>query len=107
MSMQRFSVIHTATVADGGLLVQVAGDTIIVMTTPEAEAVGVAPLIRATEVAGLAAFIARAGDLRISYGETVDFALVYVRDVADDGFGYCVNLDAPEFSEWGYSPAAA
>jgi hypothetical protein len=32
---------------------------------------------------------------------------VYLFDLAQDGYGYAVNIQAPLFSEWGYAPVVA
>lgn len=31
------------------------------------------------------------------------YEVLYVHNEADDDFGYAINLDIPEFSEWGYA----
>ena len=93
-----------AVVARGAYLVQIVGDEIAVGTTAEAEAVGTDPFALARRVDGLGAFVAGAGDLRIGYATTADFALVYAYDAADGGFGHALNQSAPERSEWGYTP---
>ena len=54
-------------------------------------------------VRGLEDFVRKnAGKLRLVLGWTVDFTVVYLLDESD--FGYAVNLEAPELSEWGYGP---
>jgi hypothetical protein len=43
-------------------------------------------------------------DVRLGWGMFEDGAeVVYVYDPADDNFGYAVNLDWPDGSEWGTS----
>jgi len=45
----------------------------------------------------------RLESLRLGWARTADFEIVYIYD-RQDGFGYALNLDAPELSEWGYVP---
>ena len=57
------------------------------------------------EIAGLGAFVARAKDLRCGCGKLPDGdEVVYLYDRGDDNFGYAVNLQVEDFSEWGYAP---
>lgn len=58
-------------------------------------------------VEGLGRFVAGARDFRLGWAELPDFGVVYLYDVADEGFGYAVNLADPWLSEWGYAPSAA
>jgi hypothetical protein len=49
-----------------------------------------------------------ARDLRLGWGRFRDDAgLIYVYDKGDACFGYALNLDWPDGSEWGYAPCAA
>jgi hypothetical protein len=98
--------IRTAIIAEGRYLVVAHADTLSVATTDEAEAAGTEPVALAESVPGLAAFVARATDLRIGYATTADFEIAYVYDRADGGFGYALNITAPDCSEWGYAPLA-
>lgn len=42
---------------------------------------------------------------RVGWGTFPDGnRVVYFYDPADDNFGYALNLDAPDCSEWGYAP---
>src|SRR5262245_41596264 len=93
----------TSIVAEDRYVVAVMGDGVHVHTTAEAEAAGTEPLALDLTVKGIAAFVAVARDLRIGYATTLDDEIVYVYDADDDGFGYAVNLTAPQFSEWGYA----
>jgi hypothetical protein len=59
-------------------------------------------------VDGLSRFVAAARDLKLGWGQFPDeMQVIYLYDQADGGFGYAVNLDWPDGSEWGYSPFAA
>jgi hypothetical protein len=93
--------IITAVVADDRYIVAVMGNGVHVHTTAEAEAVGVEPLALDLTVDRIAAFVANARDLRIGYATTPDDEIVYVYDAGDDGFGFAVNLTAPQFSRVG------
>lgn len=55
-------------------------------------------------VEGLRKFIDTVKDLRMGWGSTDDFDIIFVYDKGDDGWGYAVNIQCPEFSEWGYAP---
>jgi hypothetical protein len=58
-------------------------------------------------VEGLSRFATAARDLRLGWGRFADGAeVIYLYDRADDCFGYAVNLDWPDGSEWGYAPFA-
>ena len=42
---------------------------------------------------------------RLGWGRFPDGAeVLYLYDAGDAGFGYAVNLTAPDCSEWGYAP---
>ncbi len=54
---------------------------------------------------GLGAFVERAKDLRTGWGQFPDgMEVIYLYDRGDDNFGYAVNLQREDFSEWGYAP---
>jgi hypothetical protein len=56
-------------------------------------------------VDGLGRFATEARDLKLGWGQFPDGAeVIYLYDKGDDGFGYALNLDWPDGSEWGYSP---
>jgi hypothetical protein len=56
-------------------------------------------------VKGVGEFIKKAGrNLRLGWAQFPDFEVIYIYNVAEDNFGYAVNLQAPELSEWGYAP---
>ena len=57
-------------------------------------------------VAGLGQFLAGARDLRPGWAALPDFEVVYLWDAGDGGFGYGLNIDAPDLSEFGYAPFA-
>jgi hypothetical protein len=83
-----------------GYGVLVLGDTVIV----ERDGTEIA---RET-VDGLGRFATTAKDLRLGWGRFPDeMQVIYLYDKADDGYGYAVNLDWPDGSEWGYSPFIA
>ena len=48
--------------------------------------------------------MAGAGDLRIGWGDTGDFEILYLYDAGDGGFGYALNLACEWCSEWGTPP---
>jgi hypothetical protein len=53
---------------------------------------------------GLSDFVAAAKDLTIGWGAFPDFEVIYIYDMGDDNFGYGLNLQAADCSEWGYAP---
>src|SRR5688572_7683307 len=56
-------------------------------------------------VEGLGRFVAAARELKLGWGQFPDGAeVVYLYDAGDGGFGYALNLDWPDGSEWGYAP---
>jgi len=56
-------------------------------------------------VAGLGRFVANAGALRLDWGQFPDGdEVIFLYDKGDQGFGYALNLDWPDGSEWGYAP---
>ena len=83
---------HTA-----GYDVFLAGDTVTVIDDD-------GPVTR-QQVNGLGAFVAKARELRCGWGQFPDgMEVIYLYDRGDDNFGYAVNLQVPDFSEWGYAP---
>ncbi len=58
-------------------------------------------------VAGQGRFVAGAGELKVEWGETADFEILYLYDKADSGWGYALNLTWAGGSEWGYSGLGA
>lgn len=57
------------------------------------------------EVADLRPFVVKAGyRLRFAWAATDDYDIIYLVDPGDDNFCYAVNLQVPDFSEWGYCP---
>jgi hypothetical protein len=56
------------------------------------------------EIDWLGEFVQEAEAFRLGWGEFPDFEVVYLYDRADGGFGYAVNLNSPQLSEWGYAP---
>jgi hypothetical protein len=60
---------------------------------------------RTYTVDGLGAFVTRARDLKIGWGQFPDEAeVLYLYDKGDGCFGYAINLADDWLSEWGYSP---
>jgi hypothetical protein len=56
-------------------------------------------------VPGITDFVRKAKDLRLGWGEFPDGdEVIYLYDKGDENFGYALNLDAPQCSEWGYAP---
>lgn len=51
-------------------------------------------------------FTRRARALKLGLAYFDDFEVIYIYDSADDNYGYAVNLQIEEFSEWGYSPVS-
>ena len=80
----------------GGFDIFVHGDQVIVQyqgrdfTTRAVR--GMADFVRGTQ-----------GRLRLSLGQTADFRILYLLD--DRDYGYALNLDAPDLSEWGQGPS--
>jgi hypothetical protein len=56
-------------------------------------------------VDGIGSYAAAARDLRLGWGQFPDDAqVIFAYDKADECFGYAINLDWPDGSEWGYAP---
>ena len=80
-----------------GYDVVVLGDTAHVLKAEQ--------MITSQTVEGLGAFVAKAGDLRLGWGQFEDdLEVIYLYDRADGNFGYAVNLHDEWCSEWGYAP---
>ena len=57
------------------------------------------------KVPGLSTRLAKLGSpLKLGRARTEDFDIIYIYQPADNNFGYAINLQCPEFSEWGYAP---
>ena len=92
-SIQRVGVGGTI----NGYGVLVVGDVVVVER-------GGAAVARRT-VEGLGRFVGAARELKLGWGAFPDGAeVIYVYDAGDRGFGYALNLDWPDGSEWGYAP---
>ncbi len=80
-----------------GYDVFLSGDTVTVLNDEG--------VVTRRTVAGLGAFVTNARDLRTGWGEFPDgMEVIYLYDRGDDNFGYAVNLQVEDFSEWGYAP---
>ena len=56
-------------------------------------------------VPGLGTFVLKSKDLKLGWGRLPDgMEVIYLYDRGDDNFGYAVNLQREDFSEWGYAP---
>jgi len=86
-----------------GLLAEVAGYRLMALEDDVCVYSG-ERFITKERVEGLGDFISkRPGQMKVGWGRTADFDILYVYD-GSDGFGYALNLDAPDLSEWGYAP---
>jgi hypothetical protein len=79
-----------------GFDVLIRGDAVIISTAKA--------IIAKRTVKGLAKFLAAAKAFKLGWARTEDFNIIYLYDKADDNFGYAVNLEAEDCSEWGYAP---
>ena len=63
-------------------------------------------LVTQQHVEGLHAFLMQARILRFGWGQFPNNGdeVIYLFDEADENFGYAVNLNDPQCSEWGYAP---
>lgn len=61
-------------------------------------------LVKSRHVENLAKFLEKAKQLKLGWAKTADFNIIYIYDKKDDNFGYAVNLEAQDLSEWGYAP---
>lgn len=55
-------------------------------------------------VSGFQEFLQQAKNIKLGWAELPDFEVIYIYDKADDNFGYAVNLQDGQLSEWGYAP---
>lgn len=88
-----------------GLVGEVAGYHVVVVGDTVTVDHGERLPVRLT-VAGLGSFLARARDLSLGWASLPDFDVIYVYDKGDSMFGYAVNVEATDLSEWGYAPFA-
>ena len=81
----------------GGYDVFLTGDTVAVLDDEG--------IVTKQAVPGLGAFVARAKQFRLGWGQFPGgMEVIYLYDGGDDNFGYAVNLQDPSLSEWGYAP---
>lgn len=91
-----------------GLVATIASyEIVIVGDTVSVSVPGEQRHVTTQQVAQLARFVRAARDLRVMLAAFPDFEVVYVFDLAQQGYGYAVNLQVPSFSEWGYAPLGA
>ena len=102
--MQQGPTIRIGLVAEiADYAITIVGETVIVAYRDgDAERSG--ELVTTQRVTGLARFINRARELRVALAQFPDFEVVYLFDLAQDGYGYAVNIQVPPFSEWGTAP---
>jgi hypothetical protein len=61
-------------------------------------------IVQKRKVGGLSKFLAdQQGRVRLTLGRTPDYSILGLWDA--EGFGYALNLDDPDLSEWGYGGA--
>ena len=103
--MQQGPTIRLGLVAEiADYAVTIVGDTVTVAYRDgDAERAG--ELVTIQRVPNLARFVERARELRVVLAQFPDFEVVYLFDLAQDSYGYTVNLQVPSFSEWGTAPA--
>ena len=100
--MQQGPTIRIGLVAEiADYQITIVGDTVTV-TYRDAERAG--ELVTTQRVTNLAHFVERARELRVALAQFPDFEVVYLFDLAQDGYGYAVNIQVPPFSEWGTAP---
>jgi hypothetical protein len=76
--------------------ITILGDTVTV-TYRDAERAS--EIVTTQRVTSLARFVERARELRVALAQFPDFEVVYLFDLAQDGYGYAVNLQVPTCSE--------
>ena len=105
MHMQEGPTIRIGLVAEiAHYAITIVGDTVTVAYRDgDAERAG--QLVTTQHVPNLARFVERARELRVALAQFPDFEVVYLFDLAQDGYGYAVNIQVPLFSEWGTAPA--
>jgi hypothetical protein len=97
----------TATVEKVGIAGSVNGYTVVVIADTIVVRRNDEEIARRT-VDGLGRFVASAKDLKLGWGQFPDDAeVIFLYDKGDSCFGYAVNLDWADGSEWGYAPFAA
>jgi hypothetical protein len=92
----------TGTINDYTVLIDYRSDHIVVF-----KADGLTFDLEAGQtVPGIAEFMEKAKDLRLGWGQFPDDGdeVIYLYDKGDSNFGYAVNMDDPQCSEWGYAP---
>jgi hypothetical protein len=101
--MQQGPTIRIGLVAEiADYQVTIVGDTVTVAYRDGEHA---SKLVTTQEVSHLAGFVTHARELRVALAQFPNFEVVYLFDLARDGYGYAVNLQVPPFSEWGTAPA--
>jgi hypothetical protein len=96
---QRF---FTGTVNDYTVLIEYGSEHVVIF-----KADGMTFDLQAGQtVPGIADFMKKAKDLRLGWGQFPDDGdeVIYLYDRGDSNFGYAVNMDDPQCSEWGYAP---
>jgi hypothetical protein len=83
-----------------GYEILIVGDTVAVSHTANEQ------LVTTQRVPRLGHFVRAARELRVTLAAFPAFEVVYIVDLAQQSYGYAVNLQVPEFSEWGYAPLA-
>ena len=61
-------------------------------------------LITQQKVTKLKNFLQKAKDLRFGWTKLPDDEVIYIYGKTDENFGYAVNLNDPNRSEWSYAP---
>jgi hypothetical protein len=61
-------------------------------------------IVTTQRVTNLVRFVEHARELRVALAQFPDFEVVYLFDLAQDGYGYADNVQEPIFSEWGTAP---
>jgi hypothetical protein len=92
------------TVQKVGIAGSVSGYTVVIIGNVIIVSQETVEIARRT-VEGIGNFTAAAKDLRLGWGKFPDDAeVIYAYDRADACFGFAINLDWPDGSEWGYAP---
>ncbi len=91
------------TVMNYVVLVELSSEHIVVWKTEDAY--GLFDLRTGQTVKGIADFVQKAKQLAFGWGQFQDHGdeVIYLYDKGDENFGYAVNLDDPQCSEWGYA----
>ncbi len=102
--MQQGPTIRIGLVAEiADYAITIVGDSVTVAYR-EGDAERAGELVTSQRVTGLARFVGRARELRVALAQFPDFEVVYLFDLAQDGYGYAVNIQVPPFLEWGTAP---